>query len=89
MLILNLAQLNLSARISAAFVNFSGSVGRINLILFVLDSVNQAPSFNYNKHIIKDLNGGRGLILAARLGKNEAFLEKSYLLKVSFFGELH
>jgi hypothetical protein len=36
--------LNVSDRISAAFVNFSGSVGHINLILFALDSVNQAPS---------------------------------------------
>ena len=35
-------------------MNFSGSVGRINLILFALDSVNQAASFDYNKPIIKD-----------------------------------
>jgi hypothetical protein len=48
-----MAQLNLSARISAAFVNFSGSVGRINLILFALDSVNQAASFDYNKPIFR------------------------------------
>ena len=45
-------------------MNFSGSVGRINLILFALDSVNQAASFDYNKPIIKDtlnfdLKGGR------------------------------
>ena len=46
-------------------MNFSGSVGRINLILFALDSVNQAASFDYNKPIIKDtlnfdLKGGTG-----------------------------
>jgi hypothetical protein len=46
-------------------VNFSGSVGRINLILFALDSAIQAPSFDYNKPIIRDtlnfdLKGGPG-----------------------------
>jgi hypothetical protein len=44
-------------------VNFSGFVGRMNLILFALDTVNQASSFDYNKSIIKetlnfDLKGG-------------------------------
>ena len=52
-------------------MNFSESVGRINLILFALDSVNQAPSFDYNKSIIKEtlnfnIKGG-GLILAANV----------------------
>ena len=54
-------------------MNFSGSVSRINLILFALDSVNQAASFDSNKPIIKDtlnfdLKGGRSDFEGTRLG---------------------
>jgi hypothetical protein len=63
----------------AAKIQPIGSVGHINLILFALDSVNQAASFDYNKPVIKetlnDLKGG-GLILAAKVGK-----VKSHFLK--------
>jgi hypothetical protein len=52
----------------AAFVNFSRPVSRINLILFVLDSVIQAASFDYKKPIIRHFEfrpqEGGGLILS-------------------------
>ena len=34
-------------------MNFSGTVGRINLILFALESVFEDASFDYNKPIIR------------------------------------
>ena len=34
-------------------MNFSGTVGGINLILFALESVSEDASFDYNKTIIR------------------------------------
>ena len=54
-------------------MNFSGSVGRINLILFALESVFEDASVDYNKQIIRynlifDLKGGLGFLGVARGG---------------------
>ena len=65
------------------FMNFSGTVGRINSILFALESVVKDASFDYNKPIIRynknfDLRGGLRFFQALE-STNSRFLKKMFL----------
>jgi hypothetical protein len=56
-------------------MNFSGTVGRINLILFALESVSEGASFDYNNTIIRynlifDLKGGHRLFRVQKRNRN-------------------